>query len=176
MLYGWKIVEDNALTKLISLGVEDFAHINGNLLSHLKGTKDLLSKWGNREALCNAGLYHSIYGTQGYKKQSSNDRTNIINIIGEEAEKIIFYFSTCDREHFYPQIGYPELKHRNRLNEEIEVLDESMVKDLLELTLANELEILMKLPPPLTENWKILFERFKNYVSDAGFQEYLRLK
>jgi len=165
---------DNALTELIKLGVEDFTHINGNLLSHLKGTKELLSKWGNRESLCNAGLYHSIYGTEGYKNQTSDDRTKIINIIGEEAEKIVFYFSTCDRDHFYSQIDQPELKiHLNRLSGKIEILSESMVKDLLELTLANELEILMKLPFPLPKKWKILFKRFKNYVSDAGFQEYL---
>jgi len=169
-------MEDKTLTELISLGANQLAHINGNLLDHLKGTRELLSKWGNRKELCDAGLYHSIYGTEGFKQRSTENRDKIINIIGEEAEKIVYYFSTCDRDHLYSQIGEPELKHRNRLSGEIKVLDASMVRDLLELTLANELEILMKLPFPLPHNWKLLFERFKNYVSDAGFQEYLGSK
>ena len=162
----------DALTELIDLGVENFKHINGNLLSHLKGTQELLAKWGNREALYSAGLYHAVYGTQGFKKQATNDRTKIINTIGEEAEKIVFYFSTCDREHFYSQIGNPEMEHRNRLNGETEVLSDSMLKDLLELTLANELEILMKLPFSIPKKWRTLFDKFENYVSDAGYKEY----
>jgi len=170
-------VIDKALAELIKLGVEHFDHINGNLLEHLKGTSELLIKWGNREELCNAGLYHSVYGTQEYNKQVINDRSKVINIIGEEAEKIVFYFSTCDRDYFYSQIDLQidshELKYRNSLSGEIEVLSKSMANDLLELTLANELEILMKLPFRLPKNWKALLGRFKNYVSDAGFQEYL---
>lgn len=165
------------LEALICLDVGRFKHVNGSLLSHLKGTYELLSKWGNREALCNAGLYHSIYGTQDFKLQAVtlDERSKIRDIIGEEAERIVFYFSVCDRDYLYTQMGKAGIKYRNSLNGQVELLDSAMTRDLLELTMANELEILINYKGPLSIKWKKLLRQFKGYVSDAGFQEYVNL-
>ena len=38
-------------------------HSAGDLLSHFRGTYDLLRRWGSPEAVCLAGLLHGVYGT-----------------------------------------------------------------------------------------------------------------
>jgi hypothetical protein len=32
---------------------------------HLKAVQNVLKEWGEPEPVCRAGLFHSIYGTQG---------------------------------------------------------------------------------------------------------------
>jgi hypothetical protein len=39
----------------------------GSFLDHLVAVEDLLRAWGCGEAVCLAGLYHSIYGTEGFQ-------------------------------------------------------------------------------------------------------------
>ena len=34
---------------------------------HLKGVQSVLRCWGSDRALCDAGLFHSIYGTEGFQ-------------------------------------------------------------------------------------------------------------
>jgi hypothetical protein len=52
------------LLALKDLGVGEFAHLNGTLEHHLLGTCKLLMEWNNPEYVCDAGLYHAVYGTQ----------------------------------------------------------------------------------------------------------------
>ena len=34
---------------------------------HLTGVQSVLRQWGAEEAVCDAGLFHSIYGTEGFQ-------------------------------------------------------------------------------------------------------------
>lgn len=43
-------------------------HSGNNPLEHLLGTYTILRGWNAREALCDAGLFHSLYGTESYKE------------------------------------------------------------------------------------------------------------
>ena len=45
-------------------------HSGRMLYDHLAGTHALLEAWGNSEDICNAGLFHSIYGTRRFRHQS----------------------------------------------------------------------------------------------------------
>ena len=45
-------------------GAERVEHSGEHLLDHLVATRDLLAGWGARQELCDAALFHSVYGTQ----------------------------------------------------------------------------------------------------------------
>ncbi len=78
--------------RLQELGAGEFVHLNGSLIEHLKGTADLLKAWGNREELCKAGLYHAVYGTDGYDESlvDLSMRHQVKNLIGTETEEIVY--------------------------------------------------------------------------------------
>ena len=55
---------------LIDLNTDSSSHSQGTLIDHLQNTYELLKQWNNPNYVWLAGLFHSIYGTQIYKKQS----------------------------------------------------------------------------------------------------------
>lgn len=166
--------------KLKDLGAEEFDHINGSLLSHLQGTHDLLQEWDNRPQLCNAGLYHAVYGTAGLQQNliQLKDRPVVASLIGEESEHIVYLFSACDRDYVYPQIGTRDhVEYRDRFSQSTLRLSDSVFADLCELTIANELEIARwRSADFLQQNCEYLkgiLARMQPYVSRpayAGFQ------
>lgn len=166
---------------LAGLGAQEMQHLNGSLLSHLQGVRKLLAQWGNREALCAAGLYHAVYGTFAFDNPliDVQKRADIASIIGAEAEQIAYAFGACDRDKFYPQIGgSDEVRFPNRFTGTDEQISPQMLRDVLELVLANELEIVSNDRNFLNQHraWFVeLFDRFEPFVSAAGFQAYRRI-
>src|SRR5215471_1629833 len=167
--------------KLRELGAADFQHLNGPLINHLEGTYEYLKAWSNREELCVAGLYHAVYGTAAFDKSliSISKRDQIAGIIGPEVEHIVYYYGACDRDILYPQIGRTdEISYRNRFTGGTEILTQEMLSDLLELTLANELEIVTRDRAFLEKQrsrYDALFARFEKYVSRPAYESYLRV-
>ena len=103
--------------RLSELGAGDFSHIDGTLLEHLIGTRDILRKWNASTALADAGLYHAAYGTAGFDERlvSTDQRSEIASIIGNSAEEIVYQYCACCRQDFYARIGTeknPEFKNR----------------------------------------------------------------
>ena len=137
---------DAKFNQLAALGAADFAHINGNLIDHLQDTKDLLASWSASKVLQDAGLYHAAYGTAGFEEQmvAANQREKIAEIIGPQAEEIVYQYCACDRDYFWPQLGIAKNpKFRNRFTLQSYPLKPQALKDFCELTVANELEIAM---------------------------------
>ena len=138
---------EESLQKLLDLGIEDIKHLHGSLLSHLQGTRDLLRKWGASEALQNAGLFHAIYSTDSYSERiaSLDKRKQIAEIIGNEAENIVYEYCACDRKYFWPKIGFDEKPlFKNRFTNETYYISRALLMNLCELTVANEIEIAHK--------------------------------
>lgn len=164
------------------LGVGEFAHLNGSLESHLLETYEILTNWGNPEFVCDAGLYHASYGTQpmkkfgiSHKEYDPSDRPKIRSIIGVAAENLVYLYGACDRDFFYPQIGLEKPVFRDRFTNVEEVLSEAVLKNLLEITIANELQICASDPSFLNKNreWYIdLFDRFESVISENAFAHY----
>lgn len=165
-------------TRLGELGAQEMQHLNGSLLSHLQGVQKLLMQWGNREALCTAGLYHAVYGTFAFDNPliDLEKRAAIAEIIGQEAEQIAYNFGACDRDKFYPQIGrIGPVLFPNRFTGANAEIGPQMLNDILELVLANELEIVTNDRNFLERHrawFEELFGRFEPFVSRAGFQTY----
>lgn len=107
---------------LIDLGTIVTEHSGRTLFDHLKGTHDLLRDWGNDEDVCNAGLFHSIYGTKTFHHVSITDRRAVREQIGDYAELLVTTFRTKDRPFF------------------ASIMNERMRSQLMEIEAANLLE------------------------------------
>lgn len=78
---------------------DETPHSGRTLIDHLLGTYRLLERWGNPPAVCRAGLFHSIYGTNifTFKSASFDDRATIRDAIGDTAERLAFLFCVSER-------------------------------------------------------------------------------
>lgn len=163
-----------ALARLHALGAGEFIHVNGMLERHLQRTQRLLRRWGSRDALCLAGLYHAVYGTDGITGRLAglDARRAIADVIGVEAERTVYLYGACDREGFHPRIGTP-LQHLfvdRFVHSEYAIVD-AQLRDFCELTVANELELALRSPRfRLRHGVELshLFARMGNLLSDAA--------
>jgi hypothetical protein len=66
---------------------------------HLVGVQSVLRSWGAEEHLCNAALFHSIYGTEGFQGFSLplSHRAELAELIGARAERLAWIFCMVDR-------------------------------------------------------------------------------
>jgi len=66
---------------------------------HLIGVQSVLRSWGASETLCNAALFHSIYGTEGFQgyKLPLSHRAEVAGLIGADAERLAWIFCMVDR-------------------------------------------------------------------------------
>ena len=76
---------ENRLRFLRKANTEGMPHSDRGLFDHLLGTRQLLVEWGSRPALCDAGLFHSIYSTEHYEQTAVplTRRDEVRQLIGE---------------------------------------------------------------------------------------------
>ena len=160
--------------KLSGLGAGDFDHIDGKLIDHLHGTQKLLREWFASKTLQKAGLYHAAYGTAGFDEVlvSIKQRDKVAQIIGNEAEEIVYLYCSCDRNFYWSQIGLvavPEFK--DRFTGQLFQLGAQQLRDFCELTVANEIEIATDNPSFIVEYGQALypiFNNMRNYISKSA--------
>lgn len=129
---------------LIALGADAFPHVSGSLARHLCATERLLRDWGSRDALCLAGLYHAVYGTDGIRGSLAglDRRGAIAAIIGAEAEALAYLYGACARAVFHPRIGTrDQLRFADRFTASEYAIGEPALRDFCEITVANEVEL-----------------------------------
>lgn len=134
---------------LRAAGTAALGHPGGVLLDHLLGTRGLLLEWGERPALCDAGLFHSAYGTEHYLPAAIPlaMRAEVAALIGSEAEGLAWLFCVLDRESLDRNVGQSDgLRVRDRLTGEWLPLTRGQFSDLVTLSFANTLEALPRLP------------------------------
>lgn len=87
---------------LESIGCGETEHSGRTLLEHLIGTYKILDEGFAPLHVCDAGLFHSVYGTAYFKpKTISLDNRDIVkNIIGEDAENLVFMFCSIPTPRF----------------------------------------------------------------------------
>ena len=137
------MIQQQHLDLLLELNADKSPHSGGALLEHLRGTHDFLQTWGNDQAVCAGGLFHSIYGTQAYQTQSASleDRQRIRAVIGARAERLAFLFCVSNRGEFFEALGKDDATLWNRVHEETQ--DE--LRDLIEMEMANYVEFMPRL-------------------------------
>jgi hypothetical protein len=112
-------------------------------LSHLMGTRRLLASWGERPALCDAGLFHSVYGTEYFVPERVADRGDVVAIIGPEAERIAWLWCAITRNTIDPEHRTVELRD----DRTVEPLTPAEVYDLATLWAADTVEQIARMAP-----------------------------
>jgi hypothetical protein len=136
---------EKRLRFLREANTERMPHSERGLFDHLLGTRQLLVEWGARPALCDAGLFHSIYSTEYYEQTAVplTSRNDVRQLIGEEAESLVWLFCMMRRETLLD--GNLERQRdftvQHRLTGEQISLSEAQFGDLVTMTIANSLEV-----------------------------------
>jgi hypothetical protein len=144
---GPGVSEADKLAFLREIGTGEIRHIRVPLYEHLVATRDLLAGWGAEPALCDAALFHSVYGTEELDPRldrppvAAGERDRVRALIGAPAERRVWLFANIDRTRFVDWLadggrGAPPLR-RGRAPE---TLSASERRDLANLIVANALE------------------------------------
>jgi len=165
-----------AMTELLAArGAAGISHPGGTLLAHLQRVHALLAQWGARPAVQHAGLYHAFYGTDGFATAlgSPGRRDELAAIIGKEAERLVYFYASCDRRFSYPRLADSAGPFKDRFTGTVLRPPLSLRRDFAELTAANELDIAAVSPdfraqagPGLLR----LFTSWKNLLSSPAWQ------
>lgn len=173
------MITEQHISFLTKLGAKKINHARSNFLEHLKGTARLLQDWGNDQALCLAGLFHSIYGTEDFSTSTlgMEKRATVTAMIGEDAEALVYIFAVSHRRSFFANIA--KLRSGGDLTvtnattgEPIQVTKLQLLR-LLELEVANLLD---QAPPPeqLPDSTRMqmngIARSLKGIVSDKAIQ------
>jgi hypothetical protein len=121
--------------------IRDIKHSGRTFYDHLKGTYDLLTQRHAPDYVCIAGLFHSIYGTNAFQRQSVllSERDKIIEVIGPQAERLAFIFCCCDRPRVFVNAVRkgPPYQIVNRHDGSLMPLSVTDMSDLLDIEVAN---------------------------------------
>ncbi len=143
-------------------GADTLEHPGGTLLAHVVRVAHLLEEWGAGQDLQAAGLCHACYGTDGFPVPllELSQRDVLATAIGSAAESTVYLYAGCERAVTYPRIGAePPLVLTNRFTGKTGPLTEAQARDFLELTAANELDIVL-VNPDIARAWGTEFEAF----------------
>ncbi|WP_416973461.1 DUF6817 domain-containing protein [Streptomyces sp. 4F14] len=157
---------------LTELGAAAMPHPGGTLLTHLHRVHDRLAGWGARDALQLAGLAHAFYGTDGFPHplRPPDRRTELIDLIGAEAEAAVHLYASCDRAATYPHLTGEGAPFRDRFTGRTFRPDAGRLRDFAELTVANELDLAAH-DSGFREKWGpellVLFTRCESLLTPA---------
>lgn len=144
---------------------DTLSHSGRTLLEHLTGTHNILREWHRREPVCDAGLFHSIYGTEHYPNVAIEPSFRFVvkRLIGEEAERLAWIFGVLERDSFDKNIsrraGYSVI---DRTNGQSFPLTSTEWLDLVDITFANTLESMPHI------SW-LQRKRCRKYLEQFGF-------
>ncbi|MEC4015257.1 DUF6817 domain-containing protein [Streptomyces sp. H27-D2] len=132
-----------AVELLRELGAAELEHPGGTLLAHLERVRAKLVQWEARPALQLAGLCHAFYGTDGFATalHPVERRSELAAVIGNEAESLVYFYASCDREASYPTLAEDDAVFHDRFTGETFTPSLSRRREFAELTVANELDI-----------------------------------
>lgn len=156
---------------LLDHGAAEVNHPGGTLFAHLCRVADQLAMWGASGEVVLAGLCHAAYGTDGFATAllTPTKRGELVEVIGAAAEGIVYLYGSCDRDATYPLFGGTgPVAFRDRFTGAVRQADDAEVRAFLEITAANELDVLAhneqfaaRYGPALLE----LFTRTRDHLS-----------
>lgn len=101
-----------ALRYLDRKGAMARRHSGRNLYDHLVGTSQILRRWQADDAVCLAGLCHSVYDTHTYRADLDIERQELCEIIGLRAEALAWRFRNIHLFERAAVVRRPALIHR----------------------------------------------------------------
>lgn len=153
---------------LVALGIEKVPHTEKTYLGHLVNVYRLMESEGCTSDVCNAGMFHSIYGTERFQgfKLALEDRVKVRELIGERAEKLAYLNCAMDRATFDRATeGNEEIyQFRDRITGEPVVLNRADFDDLCRVHLYDWLEQV----PRSTYGWGYRRAAYRRMAERAG--------
>ncbi len=128
---------------LVSEGIGDLSHTGKTYMGHLLAVHRSLEEQGCCLDVCRAGLFHSIYGTELFRRFSLplERRHDVRAVIGERAERIAFANCLMDRSTFDALLESDgPYRLRNRETGETIELSRADYDDLVRVHLCDWLE------------------------------------
>ncbi|MES2643300.1 MAG: GNAT family protein [Myxococcota bacterium] len=124
--------------------VDRLGHTDDTLLAHLLGVRSLLLEWHVPAELADAGLFHSVYGTESYRTPALALalRPDVRAQIGERAEHLAYLFGAMEKDTLYANLTRPDGPFHigDRFTGLPCPLSPTELSDLCVLTVANWLE------------------------------------
>jgi hypothetical protein len=162
---------------LLGMGVEKVAHSNKTYLAHLVAVYRLMQREGCSEECAQAGMFHSIYGTelfQGFALPLER-RAEVQALIGERAERLAYANCAMDRASFDRALeGDSEpYRIRDRITGAQIVLSRADFDDLCRIHLYDWLEQV----PRSRHGWdyrRSTYRRLAERLGDQSKQAYER--
>jgi pimeloyl-ACP methyl ester carboxylesterase len=156
-------------------GADAIDHPGGNLLAHLRRVQMVLAEWGADEEVQLAGLCHAAYGTDGFGVAlfALNERRVLAEAIGPEAEALVYLYASCDREQTYPQLTESVVTFTDRFTGSRQVPPQSDFRAFMEITAANELDVIDRNPELADQHGFTLAARFdtaRQHLSESAQQ------
>ncbi|WP_218021587.1 DUF6817 domain-containing protein [Nocardia acidivorans] len=147
---------------LIEHGADRIPHPGGTLLTHLKRVAGLLADWDAATHIQVAGLCHATYGTDGFGQSLLDlaDRPILVHLIGEPAEALVYFYASCDRDAVYPRLADDKVLFRDRFTGGEEYADPRELSAFMEITAANELDVMTQNPALAVQHGAALHELF----------------
>lgn len=155
-------------------GTQNIFHFGRPLTAHLIETARWLEQWGASRVLVRAGTFHSIYGTEEFREKAVplEQRPRIQQIIGDDAENLVYLFCMANRHTFFAgQVAAPYRIPLPSLDTEVEVGDATF-SALLEIEAANIVDGALHqpdAPPAAGPFWLARFESVKGKLSDQAY-------
>ncbi|QWF79432.1 DUF6817 domain-containing protein [Amycolatopsis sp. CA-230715] len=163
----------SAAEELLSrLGAEKIEHPGGTLLAHLKRVHDRLGRWDAPPAVRIAGLCHAAYGTDGFATAllPVERRGELADVIGAEAESLVYFYASCDRARSYRDLG----AFTDRFTGRTFRPTPRQQRAFAELTAANELDLVAESPAFAEEYGErigALLASFRPLLSEAAWRD-----
>jgi hypothetical protein len=152
---------------LVGLGTDSVPHSGDHgFLAHLIGVFKDLEGWGCDQDVCRAGMFHSIYGTEKFRRFSLplERRSEVQKLIGERAEWLGFVNCVMDRPSFDRLITTKgPYRIINRLTGESIEMNERDYHDLCVVHLCDWLEQV-----PRSQQWDYRREAYQNLAEQLG--------
>jgi hypothetical protein len=134
---------------LVGLGINDVPHTQKTYLAHLTNVYRYMKGLGCSEEVCQAGLFHSVYGTERFQGFTLplERRGEVRELIGERAERLAYLNSAVDRASLDREVerGTPPFRIKDRLTGKEVELNEADLDDLCRVHLYDLLEQIARL-------------------------------
>ena len=119
---------------------------------------------------------HAAYSTDGYDVAllSVDERDVLRSVIGFEAEELVYRYGAATRAPFYRQLDQPLIVWTDRFTGGSVTLDPVDVAPLVELTVANELDVVLfaeSLPDGYSASLLALLTRARGLMSDLAWAD-----
>lgn len=161
---------DRLITFLESRGADRVRHSGGSFLDHLVGVETLLKDWEEAAPTVLAGLFHSVYGTENFRRAilQPKNRTQVCDLIGERAERLAHIYCGMRAESFFKALpGGPPYSIVTRWEAEPVDLCEEDMRAIAAVFTANWLEQFPRMRAKSRAQRIPMFRRLADWIGGA---------